>query len=233
MVLDAVKTIRKRYRDLIIIAGNVGTEEGVEALIQAGANIIKVGIGPGSICTTRVIAGVGIPQLTAVMQCARAAEKYSVPLIADGGIRYSGDIVKALAAGADAVMIGSLFAGTDESPGEKVIYQGRSFKEYRGMGSEGAMKSGSSDRYFQTGQSKFVPEGVEGLVPYKGSVRDIVFQLVGGIKAGMGYLGSKTLKELRDKSQFLRISFSSLKESHPHDVQITKEPPNYFFPEYD
>ena len=167
------------------------------------------------------------------METYKVAKNYDVPLIADGGIRYSGDIVKALAAGADAVMIGSLFAGTDESPGEKVIYQGRSFKEYRGMGSEGAMKSGSSDRYFQEGQTKFVPEGVEGLVPYKGNVRDIVFQLVGGIKAGMGYVGAKTLKELREKSHFIRISFSSLKESHPHDVQITKEPPNYFFPEYE
>lgn len=232
-VIDATKGLRKRYRDLMIIAGNVGTAEGTEALIEAGADVVKVGIGPGSICTTRVIAGVGVPQLTAVMNCYRAARKSGVPLISDGGIRYSGDIVKALAAGADAVMIGSIFAGTDESPGEKVIYQGRSFKEYRGMGSEGAMKSGSSDRYFQEGQSKFVPEGVEGLVPYKGSVRDLVFQLVGGLKAGMGYVGARTLTELREKSRFIKISFSSLKESHPHDIQITKEPPNYFFPDYE
>lgn len=232
-VIDATKGLRKRYRDLLIIAGNVGTAEGTEALIEAGADVVKVGIGPGSICTTRVIAGVGVPQLTAVMNCYRAAGKSGVPLISDGGIRYSGDIVKALAAGADAVMIGSIFAGTDESPGEKVIYQGRSFKEYRGMGSEGAMKSGSSDRYFQEGQSKFVPEGVEGLVPYKGSVRDLVFQLVGGLKAGMGYVGARTLTELREKSRFIKISFSSLKESHPHDIQITKEPPNYFFPDYE
>ncbi len=232
-VIDATKGLRKRYRDLLIIAGNVGTAEGTEALIEAGADVVKVGIGPGSICTTRVIAGVGVPQLTAVMNCYRAARKSGVPLISDGGIRYSGDIVKALAAGADAVMIGSIFAGTDESPGEKVIYQGRSFKEYRGMGSEGAMKSGSSDRYFQEGQSKFVPEGVEGLVPYKGSVRDLVFQLVGGLKAGMGYVGARTLTELREKSRFIKISFSSLKESHPHDIQITKEPPNYFFPDYE
>ncbi len=232
-VIDATKGLRKRYRDLLIIAGNVGTAEGTEALIDAGADVVKVGIGPGSICTTRVIAGVGVPQLTAVMNCYRAAGKSGVPLISDGGIRYSGDIVKALAAGADAVMIGSIFAGTDESPGEKVIYQGRSFKEYRGMGSEGAMKNGSSDRYFQEGQSKFVPEGVEGLVPYKGSVRDLVFQLVGGLKAGMGYVGARTLTELREKSRFIKISFSSLKESHPHDIQITKEPPNYFFPDYE
>ena len=232
-VIDATKGLRKRYRDLLIIAGNVGTAEGTEALIEAGADVVKVGIGPGSICTTRVIAGVGVPQLTAVMNCYRAARKSGVPLISDGGIRYSGDIVKALAAGADAVMIGSIFARTDESPGEKVIYQGRSFKEYRGMGSEGAMKSGSSDRYFQEGQSKFVPEGVEGLVPYKGSVRDLVFQLVGGLKAGMGYVGARTLTELREKSRFIKISFSSLKESHPHDIQITKEPPNYFFPDYE
>ena len=232
-VISAVKTIRERYKDLLIIAGNVGTGEGAQAIIEAGADIIKIGIGPGSICTTRIVAGIGVPQLTAIMETYKVAKNYDVPLIADGGIRYSGDIVKALAAGADAVMIGSLFAGTDESPGEKVIYQGRSFKEYRGMGSEGAMKSGSSDRYFQEGQTKFVPEGVEGLVPYKGNVRDIVFQLVGGIKAGMGYVGAKTLKELREKSHFIRISFSSLKESHPHDVQITKEPPNYFFPEYE
>lgn len=232
-VIDATKGLRKRYRDLMIIAGNVGTAEGTEALIEAGADVVKIGIGPGSICTTRVIAGVGVPQLTAVMNCYRAAGKSGVPLISDGGIRYSGDIVKALAAGADAVMIGSIFAGTDESPGEKVIYQGRSFKEYRGMGSEGAMKSGSSDRYFQEGQSKFVPEGVEGLVPYKGSVRDLVFQLVGGLKAGMGYVGARTLTELREKSRFIKISFSSLKESHPHDIQITKEPPNYFFPDYE
>jgi IMP dehydrogenase len=232
-VIDTVKTIRNRYKELLIIAGNVGTGEGAEALIQAGADIIKVGIGPGSICTTRIIAGVGVPQLTAIIDCVRIAQRYSTPLIADGGIRYSGDIVKALAAGADAVMVGSLFAGTDESPGEKVIFQGRAFKEYRGMGSEGAMKSGSSDRYFQQGQDKLVPEGVEGLVPYKGSVRDIVFQLVGGIKSGMGYVGAKNIAELRQKSRFVKITFSSLKESHVHDVQITKEPPNYFLPQYE
>lgn len=232
-VVEAVQTIRKRYSSLLIVAGNVGTAEGAEALVEAGADMIKVGMGPGSICTTRIVAGVGVPQLSAIMDCSTVAKNRGVPLIADGGVRYSGDIVKALAAGADAVMIGSLFAGTDESPGEKVIYQGRSFKEYRGMGSEGAMKSGSSDRYFQEGQRKFVPEGVEGLVPYKGSVRDIVFQLCGGIKAGMGYVGARTIEDLRRKSTFIKISFSSLKEGHPHDVQITKEPPNYFFPDYE
>ncbi len=232
-VIDAVKTIRKRYPHLTIIAGNVGTGEGTEALIEAGADVVKVGVGPGSICTTRIVAGVGVPQLTAIMECYGVARKTGTPLIADGGIRYSGDIVKALAAGADAVMIGNLFAGTDESPGEKVIYQGRAFKEYRGMGSEGAMKKGSADRYFQDRNQKFVPEGVEGLVPYKGSVRDIVYQLVGGIRAGMGYLGARNIKELRTKSEFVKISFASIKESHVHDVQITKEPPNYFLPEYE
>jgi len=232
-VLDAVKSIRSHHKKLLIIAGNVATHEGAEALINAGADIIKVGIGPGSICTTRIIAGVGVPQLTAIMECVRAAKKYGIPVIADGGIRYSGDIVKALAAGADAVMLGGILAGTDESPGEKIIYQGRSFKEYRGMGSEGAMKEGSSDRYYQEGQGKFVPEGLEGLVPYKGSVRDIVFHLVGGLKAGMGYVGAHTLQELREKARFMKMSFSSLKESHPHDVQVTKEPPNYYSPEYE
>lgn len=226
-VIEATKGLKKQYKDLIIIAGNVATVEGTEALIEAGVDVVKAGMGPGSICTTRIVAGVGVPQLTAIANCHKVAEKFGVPLIADGGIRYSGDIVKALAAGADAVMIGSIFAGTDESPGEKVIYKGRSFKEYRGMGSEGAMKNGSFDRYFQDGQSKFIPEGVEGLVPYKGSVRDIVFQLVGGIRAGMGYVGARTLKELRERARFIKISFSSLKESHAHNVQITKEPPNY------
>jgi len=232
-VVEAVRSIRKRFKNLLIVAGNVGTADGAESLIEAGANIIKVGMGPGSICTTRIVAGVGVPQLSAIMDCVQVSRKHGVPLIADGGVRYSGDIVKALAAGADAVMIGGLFAGTDESPGEKIIYQGRSFKEYRGMGSEGAMKSGSSDRYFQEGQRKFVPEGVEGLVPYKGSVRDIVLQLRGGVRAGMGYVGARTVEELRRRSTFIRVSFSSLKEGHPHDVQITKEPPNYFFSDYE
>ncbi|UCB45125.1 MAG: IMP dehydrogenase [Spirochaetota bacterium] len=232
-VADAVRQLRERYKKLCIIAGNVATKEGAQSLIDAGADIIKVGVGPGSICTTRIISGVGVPQLTAIMDCYEVTKKNEVALIADGGVRYSGDIVKALAAGADAVMIGSIFAGTDESPGEKVIYQGRSFKEYRGMGSEGAMRSGSSYRYEQEGRDKFVPEGVEGLVPYKGSVRDIVYQLVGGIKAGMGYVGAQSIDELRKKARFIKISFSSTKESHVHDVQITKEPPNYFFPDYE
>lgn len=230
-VLEAVKMIRKRYENLLIIAGNVATAEGTEALIEAGADVIKVGIGPGSICTTRIVTGIGVPQLTAILDCSRAAQKHNRPIIADGGIRYSGDIVKALAAGADAVMLGSIFAGTDESPGEKVIVHSRAFKEYRGMGSEGAMKEGSSDRYAQEGQRKFVPEGLEGLVPYKGSVRDIVFQLVGGIRAGMGYVGARNLQELGEKARFIKISFSSLKESHAHDIEVTKEPPNYYMPE--
>jgi len=230
-VLEAVKMIRKRYENLLIIAGNVATAEGTEALIKAGADVIKVGIGPGSICTTRIVAGIGVPQLTAILDCSRAARKHNRPIIADGGIRYSGDIVKALAAGADAVMLGSIFAGTDESPGEKVIVHSRAFKEYRGMGSEGAMKEGSSDRYAQEGQRKFVPEGLEGLVPYKGSVRDIVFQLVGGIRAGMGYVGARNLQELGEQARFIKISFSSLKESHAHDIEVTKEPPNYYMPE--
>ena len=182
---------------------------------------------------TRIVSGVGVPQLSAIIDCFAVTKRSGTPLIADGGIRYSGDIVKALAAGADAVMIGSIFAGTDESPGEKVIYQGRSFKEYRGMGSEGAMKQGSADRYSQEGREKFVPEGVEGLVPYKGSVRDIVFQLVGGIKAGMGYVGAGTLQGLRERTKFIRITYSSARESHVHDVQITKEPPNYISPDYE
>jgi len=232
-VIEAIKLIKQMYPHLTVVAGNVATAEGTESLIRAGADIIKVGIGPGSICTTRIIAGVGVPQLTAVMDSSRVARKYGISVIADGGIRYSGDIVKALAAGADAVMIGSIFAGTEESPGEKVIYQGRSFKEYRGMGSEGAMKVGFSDRYYQGSSEKFVPEGVEGLVPYKGSVRDIVFQLVGGVRAGMGYVGAKSITELREKARFIRISFSSLKESHAHGVQITKEPPNYYYPDYE
>jgi IMP dehydrogenase len=230
-VLDAIERIKKGHEYLPVIAGNVATPEGTEALIKAGADMVKIGIGPGSICTTRVVAGVGVPQLTAIVECSTVSRKYGRPLIADGGIRYSGDIVKAIAAGADAVMVGSIFAGTDESPGEKVLMHGRAFKEYRGMGSEGAMKSGSSDRYGQEGQGKFVPEGLEGLVPYKGSVRDMVFQLVGGVRAGMGYMGARNLRELREKSRFIRVSFSALREGHAHDVQVTKEPPNYYTPE--
>jgi len=229
-VIDQVKEARQAYPDLTIIAGNVATKEGTIALIEAGASIVKVGIGPGSICTTRVVAGVGVPQITAIYDCAMAAEEYGVPIIADGGIKYSGDIVKALAAGAHAVMLGSMFAGTTESPGETEIYQGREYKVYRGMGSVGAMKAGSKDRYFQadTDNKKLVPEGIEGRVPYKGALADTIHQLVGGLRSGMGYCGTKTVEELRQDGQFIRITNAGLRESHPHDVQITKEAPNYF-----
>ncbi|MFD1442214.1 IMP dehydrogenase [Thermoactinomyces vulgaris] len=226
-VLDAIHALRRKYPDLVIVAGNVATGEATRDLIEAGANIVKVGIGPGSICTTRVVAGIGVPQITAIYDCATVARQYGVPIIADGGIRYSGDIVKALAAGADAVMLGSLFAGTEESPGESEIYQGRRFKVYRGMGSIGAMQQGSKDRYFQEDAQKLVPEGIEGRVPYKGPLADTVYQLIGGIRAGMGYCGAVTLKELKENSRFIRITNASLRESHPHDVQITKEAPNY------
>ncbi|MBU5268170.1 IMP dehydrogenase [Virgibacillus proomii] len=228
-VIDQVKAVRKAYPNLDIIAGNVATSEGTKALIEAGASIVKVGIGPGSICTTRVIAGVGVPQITAVYDCARAAAEYNVPVIADGGIKYSGDIVKALAAGAHAVMLGSIFAGVTESPGETEIYQGRQYKVYRGMGSVGAMKAGSKDRYFQEDAEtkKLVPEGIEGRVAYKGPLADTVHQLVGGLRAGMGYCGTKTIDELRNNTRFIRITNAGLRESHPHDVQITKEAPNY------
>ena len=228
-VLLAVADTKKRYPDIEVVAGNVATIEGTEALIGAGADAVKVGIGPGSICTTRVVAGVGVPQLTAVDQCARAAMKHDVPVISDGGIKYSGDIVKALAAGASSVMIGSLFAGVEESPGEVVLYQGRAFKSYRGMGSLGAMKAGSADRYSQdtTEQQKLVPEGIEGRVPYKGPLEDLVSQMNGGLRAGMGYVGASNLGELRAKARFVRISSAGLKESHVHDVIITKEAPNY------
>ncbi|MBH8583711.1 IMP dehydrogenase [Thermoactinomyces sp. CICC 10735] len=226
-VLDAIHALRRKYPDLVIVAGNVATGEATRDLIEAGANIVKVGIGPGSICTTRVVAGIGVPQITAIYDCATVARQYGVPIIADGGIRYSGDIVKALAAGADAVMLGSLFAGTEESPGESEIYQGRRFKVYRGMGSIGAMQQGSKDRYFQEDAQKLVPEGIEGRVPYKGPLADTVYQLIGGIRAGMGYCGAATLKELKENSRFIRITNASLRESHPHDVQITKEAPNY------
>jgi len=226
-VLDTVRKIRNEYPDLNIIAGNVATAEATRDLIEAGANIIKVGIGPGSICTTRVVAGVGVPQITAVYDCATEARKYGVPVIADGGIKYSGDIVKALAAGAHAVMLGSLLAGVTESPGETEIYQGRRFKVYRGMGSVAAMEKGSKDRYFQEDSKKFVPEGIEGRVPYKGPLADTIYQLVGGLRSGMGYCGTKNLEELREKTQFVRMTGAGLRESHPHDVQITKEAPNY------
>ncbi|MEO0239322.1 MAG: IMP dehydrogenase [candidate division WOR-3 bacterium] len=225
-VIEMVKWIKKNF-EIPVVAGNVATREGCRALIEAGADGVKVGVGPGSICTTRVVAGVGVPQLTAIIDCYDEAKKYDIPIIADGGIRYSGDIVKALAAGASSVMIGSLFAGTDESPGETVLYEGRKFKVYRGMGSLGAMSQGSKDRYFQDKQTKFVPEGVEGMVPYRGKVADVVFQLLGGLRSGMGYTGSRNLQELRVKSRFIKITHAGVRESHPHDIIITKEAPNY------
>ena len=226
-VLDGVRDIRNAYPDLTIIAGNVATAEGTKALIEAGADIVKVGIGPGSICTTRVVAGVGVPQITAVYDCATEARKYGKSIIADGGIKYSGDIVKALAAGGHAVMLGSLLAGVSESPGETEIFQGRRFKVYRGMGSVAAMEKGSKDRYFQEDNKKFVPEGIEGRLPYKGPLSDTIYQLVGGIRSGMGYCGTKDLYELRENAQFVKMTGAGLRESHPHDVQITKEAPNY------
>ncbi|WP_117161387.1 IMP dehydrogenase [Paraliobacillus sp. X-1268] len=228
-VLDQVKKVRSKYPDLDIIAGNVATAEATRALIEAGANIIKVGIGPGSICTTRVIAGVGVPQITAVYDCAIEARKHSIPIIADGGIKYSGDIVKALAAGAHAVMLGSLFAGVTESPGQTEIFQGRRYKVYRGMGSVAAMKSGSKDRYFQDTEDakKLVPEGIEGRVAYKGPLSDTIHQLLGGLRSGMGYCGAKDLEVFRNEAQFIRMTGAGLRESHPHDVQITNESPNY------
>ena len=226
-VLEAVKQIKSVYPDVQIIAGNVATGEAVEDLIKAGADCVKVGIGPGSICTTRVVAGVGVPQLTAVMDAVEVANKYGIPIIADGGIKYSGDIVKALAAGAKVAMMGSLFAGCDEAPGEREIYQGRSYKVYRGMGSLAAMASGSKDRYFQEGNKKLVPEGVEGRIAYKGYVSDTIFQLIGGIRSGMGYLGSKDLPTLFETAKFVVQTSAGLRESHPHDVSITKEAPNY------
>lgn len=226
-VLDAVKTIKAKYPDIQIIAGNVATAEATKDLIEAGADCVKVGIGPGSICTTRVVSGVGVPQLTAVMDCYAEASKYGVPIIADGGIKYSGDVVKALAAGGSVVMIGSIFAGCSEAPGETEIYQGRSYKVYRGMGSLAAMKCGSKDRYFQEGNKKLVPEGVEGRVPYKGYVSDTIFQLIGGVRSGMGYVGAKNLEELNKKAVFVVQTSSGLRESHPHDIVITKEAPNY------
>ena len=226
-VIEKVKEVRAKYPTLNIIAGNVATAEATRALIEAGANVIKVGIGPGSICTTRVVAGVGVPQLTAVYDCATEARKHGIPVIADGGIKYSGDMVKALAAGAHVVMLGSMFAGVAESPGETEIYQGRQFKVYRGMGSVGAMEKGSKDRYFQEGNKKLVPEGIEGRVPYKGPLADTVHQLVGGLRAGMGYCGANDLEFLRENAQFIRMSGAGLRESHPHHVQITKEAPNY------
>lgn len=226
-VVKTVKEIKDKYPEVQLIVGNIATGSAAKDLIEAGADALKVGIGPGSICTTRVVAGIGVPQITAIMDVVEVASGYGIPVIADGGIKYSGDVVKAIGAGADVVMIGSLFAGTDESPGETIIYQGRSFKTYRGMGSLGAMKDGSSDRYFQEGQKKLVPEGVEGKVPYKGSLADTVYQLVGGLRSGMGYCGTATIKALREDSQFIKITSAGLIESHPHDISITKESPNY------
>jgi IMP dehydrogenase len=229
-VIEMVKSVKALSEDVDVVGGNVATAKACEALIAAGADGVKVGIGPGSICTTRVVAGIGVPQLQALMDCKEACLKADIPFIADGGIKYSGDIVKALAAGAETVMIGSLFAGTDEAPGERVIYQGRAYKLYRGMGSLGAMVKGSKDRYGQAGvteEEKLVPEGIEGQVPYRGSLAENVYQLIGGIRSGMGYTGAATLKELREKAQFVKISPAGLKESHPHDVNITKEAPNY------
>ena len=226
-VIDEVSQIKAKYPHLAVIAGNVATAEATRALIDAGADVVKVGIGPGSICTTRVVAGIGLPQLTAVKQGAEMADKMGRRIIADGGIKYSGDIVKAIGAGASVVMIGSLFAGTLESPGEIEIYQGRNFKVYRGMGSLGAMAAGGNDRYFQENNKKFVPEGVEGRVPYRGRLADIVYQMVGGIRAGMGYCGMHSIDEMRKKARFVRITNASLIESHPHDISITKESPNY------
>ncbi|MBR5805710.1 MAG: IMP dehydrogenase [Oscillospiraceae bacterium] len=226
-VLNAVAKLKEAFPHITLMAGNIATPEACEALIKAGADIVKVGIGPGSICTTRVVAGIGVPQLTAVMDCAEVGEKYGIPVIADGGIKYSGDITKAIAAGASAVMIGSLFAGTEEAPGETTIYKGRTFKTYRGMGSSAAMSNGSNDRYFQDGKAKFVPEGVEGMVPYRGLLRDNVYQLVGGLKSGMGYCGTPTIKDLNRDGVFVRITGAGLKESHPHDIMVTKEESNY------
>lgn len=226
-VIATVEKIKEVFPDVDIIAGNVATAEGTEALIKAGADAIKVGIGPGSICTTRVIAGIGVPQISAVNECYKLAQKHDIPIIADGGIKHSGDITKALAAGAETVMLGSLLAGTEESPGELEIYKGRSYKVYRGMGSLGAMRQGSSDRYFQEENGKLVPEGIEGRVPHKGPLSETVYQLVGGLRAGMGYCGAENIKDLQGKARFLRITNAGLRESHPHDVTITKESPNY------
>ncbi|MCX7757444.1 MAG: IMP dehydrogenase [candidate division WOR-3 bacterium] len=226
-VINLVKLLRKKFPELQLVVGNIATPEAVNDLVKLNVDALKVGIGPGSICTTRVIAGIGVPQFTAIYNCAQVAKKYQVPIIADGGIRYSGDIVKAIAAGASSVMIGNLFAGTEESPGEEILLEGRKYKIYRAMGSIDAMKKGSADRYFQEEAKKFVPEGIEGRVPYRGKVSDVIFQLVGGIKAGMGYCGAKTIKDLQKKAKFIVISNAGLRESHPHDITITKEAPNY------
>ena len=226
-VLKTFALVKEKYPDLQVIAGNIATAEGTKAMIECGVDAVKVGIGPGSICTTRVVAGIGVPQITAVMDCYEMADKYNIPIIADGGIKFSGDVTKAIAAGANVVMLGGLLAGCDESPGEFELYQGRKYKVYRGMGSLAAMENGSKDRYFQANAKKLVPEGVEGRVAYKGTVEDTVFQLMGGLRSGMGYCGTPTIEELKQRGQFVKISSASLKESHPHDIHITKEAPNY------
>ena len=226
-IIEAVKKVKAAYPDLQVIAGNIATGDAARALIEAGADAVKVGIGPGSICTTRVVAGIGVPQITAVMDCYEAAKEYGIPIIADGGIKYSGDVTKAIAAGANVCMMGSMFAGCDESPGTFELYQGRKYKVYRGMGSIAAMENGSKDRYFQENAKKLVPEGVEGRVAYKGHVEDTVFQLMGGLRSGMGYCGAETIEKLKETGRFIKISAASLKESHPHDIHITKEAPNY------
>ena len=226
-VLKTFALVKEKYPDLQVIAGNIATAEGTKAMIECGVDAVKVGIGPGSICTTRVVAGIGVPQITAVMDCYEMADKYNIPIIADGGIKFSGDVTKAIAAGANVVMLGGLLAGCDESPGEFELYQGRKYKVYRGMGSLAAMENGSKDRYFQANAKKLVPEGVEGRVAYKGKLEDTIFQLVGGLRSGMGYCGARTIQELKEKGQFVKITAASLKESHPHDIHITKEAPNY------
>ncbi len=226
-VMDAIKTVKSRFPEVQLLAGNVASYEGARDLIRLGADGIKVGIGPGSICTTRVVSGAGVPQITAIAECSKATRDAGVPLISDGGIKFSGDVTKAIAAGADSVMIGSLLAGTDESPGETILYQGRTFKSYRGMGSLGAMPQGSSDRYSQSANGKLVPEGIEGRVPYKGPLADLVYQLVGGLRSGMGYCGCASIPELQERAKFLRVTVAGLRESHVHDVIITKEAPNY------
>ena len=226
-IIEAVKKVKAAYPDLQVIAGNIATGDAARALIEAGADAVKVGIGPGSICTTRIVAGIGVPQITAIMDCYAVAKEYGIPVIADGGIKYSGDITKALAAGGNVCMMGSMFAGCDEAPGTFELFQGRKYKVYRGMGSIAAMENGSKDRYCQEGAKKLVPEGVEGRVAYKGSLEDMIFQLVGGIRSGMGYNGCPTIPELQERAKFVKISAASLKESHPHDIHITKEAPNY------
>ena len=226
-IMNCVRKVKEKFPDAQLIAGNVATAEATEALIKAGADCVKVGIGPGSICTTRIVAGIGVPQVSAVLQCAEMGDKYGIPVIADGGIKYSGDIVKAIAAGAKVVMMGSMLAGCEEAPGDMEVYQGRQFKVYRGMGSIGAMQKGSKDRYFQTNNKKLVPEGVEGRVPFRGAVSETIYQMMGGLRSGMGYCGAHNIEELRTNSKFVRITSAGLKESHPHDIYITKEAPNY------